>query len=128
MSTIDDFSVCCTGDVVVGDTILYTEGVFGGSLRKPKHLGDRQVVAKVIRDSYGKGKQQHTFTLQIIWSEGIQALEVGATTLRKGRNVYRNGTFRLLWDNETKRERLCEEKHQRGDVARQAREQRRDMR
>lgn len=114
----------CTGDVVVGDTIDFTEAVFGGSHRKPKFLGDRQIIAKVIGDSYGAKKQQHTFTLQVKHSEGEQPIGSGKTIRRKGRNVYRNGTHRLRWNDERLRQSVADEKHERGDAARTDRDHR----
>ncbi len=111
----------CTGDVVCGDTIRFSEGVFGGSYRKPKHIGNREIIAEVVKDSYGQQKQQHTFTLVVLESSGEQPLKVGTKTTRKGRNVYRNGTERLLWDDEAARESVADEKHERGDDARQKR-------
>ena len=113
-----EFPVDATGDVVVGDTIRFTEGVFGGSFRNPKYLGTRTVEAEVTKDSYGEAKQQHTFTLRILASEGYDALEAGKTTRRKGRNVYRNGTARKQWDDENARQKALDEKHARGDIAR----------
>ena len=44
----------CTGDICLGDTIQFTEAVFGGSYRKPRYLGDRTITAKVVNDSYGR--------------------------------------------------------------------------
>lgn len=120
----EEFSINCTGDVVSGDHIRFNEGVFSGSYRKPKFQGERIIEARVIRDSYGDAKQQHTFTLEVTASEGEDALPVGKTIRRKGRNVYRNGTHRKPWGNETQRGEALEEKHQRGDNARAARQHR----
>lgn len=118
---MDDFTVDCTGDVVAGDEIEFIEAVFGGSHRKPKYLGERKIRAKVLRDSYGEAKQQHTFTLEILGSEGYDALPAGKTTTRKGRNVYRNGTMRKPWNDETARTAAADEKHRRGEHARAGR-------
>lgn len=46
----------------------------GGSYRKPRFLGERRVAARVLADSYGSAKQQHTFTLLVIESDGYEAL------------------------------------------------------
>jgi hypothetical protein len=121
---IDNYPINCTGDVVAGDVIKFTEAVFGGSFRKPKYLGDRTIIAKVVKDSYGSAKQQHTFTIEVLSSSGEQPLEVGTITTRKGRNVYRNGTWRKAWASEEDRVKVAEEKHQRGDVARARRAKR----
>lgn len=119
------FEYDCTGDVCRGDVILFTEAVFGGSYRKPRFLGERRIVARVIGDSYGAQRQQHTFTLEVLASEGVQPLEVGIRTTRKGRNVYRNECRRLPWADEAARRAALDEKHARGDAARAERDERR---
>ncbi len=115
----------CTGDVVTGDTITWTEAVFGGSVRKPRFLGERTITARVVKDSYGADKQQHTFSVEVIASVGYDALKPGTKTTRKGRNIYRNGTTRLPWPDEAARHAVANEKHARGDMARRARDERR---
>ena len=40
---------------------------------------------------------------------------------RKGRNVYRNGTSRMAWADEALRNEARQEKHSRGDIAREIR-------
>jgi hypothetical protein len=117
------FSINTTGDVVTGDVIQWEEGVFTSS-KKPKFLGNRTVRAVVIKDSYGSDKQQHTFTILPLSSSGTQPIAVGKQTTRKGRNIYRNGTMRMPWTNEDKRQAVANEKHARGDVARAARDRR----
>lgn len=124
---IKNFSIDCTGDVVVGDEIEFTEAVFGGSHRRPTFLGERTIRARVIKDSYGAEKQQHTFSLEVISSDGYKKLSVGAKTRRKGRNVYRNGTLRREWTDETVRRAAQDEKHFRGDAARAHRDVRREQ-
>lgn len=120
------YSIPATGDVCTGDEILFTEAVFGGSHRKPTFLGERRVAARIVKDSYGAAKQQHTFTLEIIASDGVQPLVAGTKTTRKGRNVYRNGTARKPWADEAARREALDEKHGRGDAARSARDSRKE--
>jgi len=127
MNIMDDFTIDCTGDVVVGDTIFFTEIVWGGSYRKPINSGKRDIIAKVLKDSYGDRKQQHTFTLEIIDSVGVRALRTGLKINRKGRNIYRNGTRRLPWKCPEARDLAQNEKHNRGDEARRARDMRRSF-
>ena len=115
----------CTGDVVVGDTILFTEAVWGGSYQNPVHEGKRTIIAEVTKDSYGEKKQQHTFTFRVIDSWGHNALKKDFVTRRKGRNVYKNGTRRLPWDCREARTLALNEKHSRGNQARAARNIRR---
>ena len=113
-----------TGDVVTGDTVRFKEGVFSPG-RRGKYLGERNVTAKIVGDSYGGKKQQHTFSLEVIDSDGFRPLEPGMKTRRKGRNVYRHGTERLEWADEQAREAVAAEKHERGGRARVRRDQRR---
>ena len=116
-----EFPITCTGDVVAGDVIRFTEGVFGGSRDRPKKVGDRTIVARVLRESYGADKQQHTFSIEVIESSGHQPLKPGALTTRKGRNIYRNGTQRKPWPEEADRTAALDEKHTRGAAARKQR-------
>jgi len=124
---MSNFNIHATGDVVTGDTIEFSEGVFGGSFRRPKYIGERKIQAKVIKDSYGLEKQQHTFTLEVIKSSGEDAIVRGKKIRRKGRNVYRNGTMRIAWEDEGQRKIALAEKHERGGCARSDRELRKNV-
>lgn len=105
----------CTGDVVVGDVVSFERAVFVGSFKKPKFSHNETITGKVVKDSYGADKQQHTFTLELV---------DGKKTLIKGRNLYRNGVTRLEWANEEDRKAVANEKHTRGDFARARRAER----
>jgi hypothetical protein len=127
--------VPCTGDACVGDTIRWTEAVWPaykprgrfGRRKTPLPLGERTIVAEIVRDSYGKQKQQHTFTLCVIAAEGYDALEAGKTIQRKGRTLYRNGTERQEWTDEAERANALADKHNRGNRAREQRAARREL-
>lgn len=114
----DEFAIPCAGDVCAGDTILFGESVFGGSYRKPRFLGERRIAARVVRDSYGGAKQQHTFTIEVLASDGYDPLAAGTTTTRKGRNVYRIATWRRPWTDEAARREALDEKHERAAMLR----------
>ncbi|MQM05502.1 hypothetical protein Taro_038311 [Colocasia esculenta] len=69
-----------------------------------------KVAGRIVKESYGAAKQQHTFT---------------------GRNLYRLKTMRQYtyphpqfqrWDDEEERNRVLQEKHRRGGIARYSRE------
>jgi hypothetical protein len=111
-----EFKVDCTGDAVCGDYVFFQRAVFNGSWRKPTFSHYEDVEGEIIRDSYGEAKQQHTFTI---------LLPDGSTTRIKGRNLYRNGTERLLWIDEEERKAVAEEKHYRGSAARRMAAERR---
>ncbi len=105
-----EFTIDCTGDVVAGDTILFTEGVFiGGDFsafsRPAKNIGTRKVIAEVVRESHSDSKEQRTFTLRVIRSEGCQALAPNEPAYRKARIIYRNGTRRKPWADESQRQK-----------------------
>lgn len=120
----DVYVIEATGDVVAGDRIRFTEAVFGGTFRRPQYIGDRTVEAEVLRDSYGKVEQQHTFTIRIIRCEGVEPLAAGTITHRKGRNIYRRGVWRAPWADEAQRVAVQRDKWSRGDAAREQRARR----
>lgn len=119
MINIDKYKIDCTGDVCVGDEITIVRAVFRGSYRKPKFSHNERLFLKVVKDSYGKEKQQHTFTCLNI--------ETNQKILIKGRNVYRNGTMRKPWKDEELRNKTLDEKHERGDKARFMRDWRKSI-
>lgn len=108
-----EHTINCTGDAVVGDQVRFERATFSGSFRNAKFAGFEMVCGKIVRDSYGRDKQQHTFTL---------ALDGGGKLRIKGRNLYANGLFRKPWADESLRHAVADEKHGRGDQARAARE------
>ncbi|CAL5350305.1 unnamed protein product [Camellia sinensis] len=48
------FAINCTGDVCKGDVVLFTQKVY-------KKFGKRTIAGRVVKESYGAAKQQHTF-------------------------------------------------------------------
>jgi len=119
--------ITANGDIVSGDVIKFIESVFGGSFKKPKYLGDREIVAEVINDSYGRKKQQHTFTIKVLECSGTNVIKSGTITTRKGRNIYKNNPERLEWEDEELRDEVAEEKHERGRIAREQIKIRKEM-
>ncbi|KAG9450848.1 hypothetical protein H6P81_010813 [Aristolochia fimbriata] len=115
------FLINCTGDVCRGDVVLFRQRVYrkfdlarkGGDV-----IGKRTVAGRVVKESYGAAKQQHTFTVEVLWSKGPQSLPPLFPLLVKGRNLYRLKTFRQLWDDEVERHKVLAEKHKRGGEAR----------
>jgi len=99
-------TVDCTGNVCEGDVINFEQAVFTGNYPKARFSHMESIYALVLKDSYGEKKQQHTFT--------ILKLNTFDTTHVKGRNIYRNGTIRLLWNDEYQRDCVLEEKYERG--------------
>ncbi|KAG0599182.1 hypothetical protein M758_12G134000 [Ceratodon purpureus] len=114
----------CTGDVCQGDTVLFQHAVFDTPFDIERRcasgppLGQRWVAGKVVNESYGAAKQQHTFTIEVLWSTGTKPFSVMHPVRIKGRNLYRIQTLRQLWPDETKRQMVLDEKHARGAEAR----------
>jgi len=100
ISSNDGYTINCTGDCCKGDEITF----FNAAKSSEKLFG------RIIAESYGAEKQQHTFTI-----------EVDAEPMKiKGRNLYKNGVNRKPWANEEERKKVIEEKHKRGGAARTA--------
>lgn len=103
------YSVNCTGDAVTGDEVCFEKAVFSGYFKSAKFSHFELIKGKIINDSYGADKQQHTFTIELL---------DGSKMKIKGRNLYRNGTFRKPWSSEGARQLNLDEKHKRGAQAR----------
>ncbi|XP_039127637.1 zinc finger CCCH domain-containing protein 62 [Dioscorea cayenensis subsp. rotundata] len=118
------FVIDCTGDVCKGDVVLFRQKIyskFDKVTRGAKVIGKRIVAGRIVKESYGSAKQQHTFTVEVLWSEGKQALAPLFPLLVKGRNLYRLKTFRQPWNDEAERAKVLDEKHKRGAAARHVR-------
>ncbi|MBA0717330.1 hypothetical protein Golax_005163 [Gossypium laxum] len=78
------FFINCTGDVCKGDVVLFTQKVykkFNKMTRRGKLLGKRTIAGRVVKESYGKAKQQHTFTH---WSDEGERKHVLAEKHKRG--------------------------------------------
>ncbi|KAL9229757.1 hypothetical protein vseg_005191 [Gypsophila vaccaria] len=121
------FNINCKGDVCRGDVVLFTQKVYGSFdkvTRNGKLLGKRTIAGRVVKESYGAAKQQHTFTVEVLWSKGVKKLPPLFPLLVKGRNLYRLNTCRQPWKSEGERRKILDEKHTRGTAARLKREKR----
>ena len=105
----------CTGNCCVGDEIIFERAVFSGNYFKPKFSHFETIEGKIIKDSYGAEKQQHTFTI---------LKEDGDKMRIKGRNLYKRGVKRKIWKDENKRKEVLDEKYKRGNEARKLRDER----
>jgi hypothetical protein len=119
-----------TGDIVAGDNILFYEPLWATAFnprqrRSPAPARYRVIVAEVVRESYGPDKQQHSFTPRVLESSGCDPFAGGTVVFRKGRNIHRNGCWRLPWPDQSARETARLEKHSHGNAARQERDARR---
>ena len=103
-------------NLTIGTVIEFNEGVFGGSYRRPTHLGTRTITGTIVKESYGQKRGQHTFTIEVTKCTGYAADEVlrRGKICRKGRNVYRD--CRVISTPENQAE-LAKEKAQRAAEA-----------
>ncbi|CAN6305323.1 unnamed protein product [Urochloa humidicola] len=123
---VSSFLFNCKGDACKGDVVMFEQNIYRrkkGALRGVKgHLcGQRTNAGRIIKESYGTAKQQHTFTIEILWSKGYKPWPPLHPLLIKGRNLYKDKTMRQPWHDEEERNRAIQEKHERGDLARKSR-------
>ncbi|KAI3932271.1 hypothetical protein MKW98_024991 [Papaver atlanticum] len=95
--------VCnCKGDACTGDVVMFEQNVYemynisSRSATGPP-CGSRSVAGRIVKESYGSAKQQHTFTIE---------------------------TMRQLWADEEMRRKVLLEKHSRGSLAKSNRKTR----
>ncbi|GMI68847.1 hypothetical protein HRI_000554000 [Hibiscus trionum] len=114
------FFIDCTGDVCKGDVVLFNQKVYKkfDNISRRRLLGKRTIAGRVVKESYGKAKQQHTFTVEVLWSKGTKKLPLLFPLLVKGRNLYKSRTYRQRWCDEAERRNVIAEKHKRGKAAR----------
>ncbi|XP_072991630.1 uncharacterized protein [Typha latifolia] len=123
------FVLNCKGDACTGDVVMFEQKVYemyciaSRSATGPP-CGTRIVAGRIVKESYGAAKQQHTFTIEVLWSKGEKPLPPLHPLLIKGRNLYRLKTMRQRWTDEEQRRKILQEKHARGIIARSNRENR----
>ncbi|RZC89953.1 hypothetical protein C5167_029018 [Papaver somniferum] len=119
----------CKGDACCGDVVMFEQNVYemyniaSRSATGPP-CGTRTIAGRIVKESYGSAKQQHTFTIEVLWSKGVEPLPPLHPLLIKGRNLYKLKTMRQLWADEELRRKVLLEKHSRGSLARSNRETR----
>ncbi|KAE8708716.1 Fatty acid biosynthesis 1 [Hibiscus syriacus] len=124
---ISSFVLNCKGDACTGDVVMFEQNVYemfnlaSRSASGPP-CGTRIVAGRIVKESYGAAKQQHTFTIEVLWSKGEKPLPPLHPLLIKGRNLYRLKTLRQKWEDEGERQKVSMEKHSRGSLARSYRE------
>ncbi|XP_020701968.1 zinc finger CCCH domain-containing protein 62-like isoform X3 [Dendrobium catenatum] len=123
----ESFVLNCKGDACLGDVVIFEQNVYemfsiaSRSATGPP-CGTRTVAGRIVKESYGVAKQQHTFTIEVLWSKGEKPLPPLRQLLIKGRNLYRIKTMRQRWVDEGERFKVLQEKHGRGAHARYSRE------
>lgn len=132
---VSSFVLNCKGDACKGDVVIFEQNIYKRKKGAPRGRGDRGRLCgqrtlcgkrtnagRIIKESYGTAKQQHTFTIEILWSEGYKPWPPLHPLLIKGRNLYKDKTMRQPWPDEQKRSRVLQEKHARGFIARKSRD------
>ncbi|XP_062156567.1 zinc finger CCCH domain-containing protein 62-like isoform X2 [Alnus glutinosa] len=126
---VSSFVLNCKGDACTGDVVMFEQNVYemfniaSRSASGPP-CGTRIVAGRIVKESYGAAKQQHTFTIEVLWSKGEKPLPPLHPLLIKGRNLYRLKTLRQRWEDERERQKVLMDKHSRGSFARSDREAR----
>ncbi|XP_047072530.1 zinc finger CCCH domain-containing protein 62-like [Lolium rigidum] len=121
------FVLNCKGDACKGDVVVFEQNIYRRKKGDPRGVksrlcGQRTNAGRIIKESYGTAKQQHTFTVEILWSKGYKPWPPLHPLLIKGRNLYKDKTMRQPWPDEQERSRVLQEKHARGFLARKSRE------
>ncbi|EXC01341.1 Zinc finger CCCH domain-containing protein 62 [Morus notabilis] len=129
MYPVSSFELNCKGDACTGDVVLFEQNVYdmfniASRSANGGPCGTRIVAGRIVKESYGAAKQQHTFTVEVLWSKGEKPLPPLHPLLIKGRNLYRLKTLRQRWVDEGDRQKILTEKHLRGSLARSGREER----
>ncbi|OMO66035.1 hypothetical protein COLO4_30808 [Corchorus olitorius] len=95
------FVLNCKGDACTGDVVMFEQNVYemfniaSRSASGPP-CGTRIVAGRIVKESYGAAKQQHTFTIEVLWSKGEKPLPPLHPLLIKGRNLYKLKTLRQV--------------------------------
>ncbi|PUZ39398.1 hypothetical protein GQ55_9G304800 [Panicum hallii var. hallii] len=123
---VSSFVLNCKGDACKGDVVMFEQNIYRRKKGAPREVkgrlcGQRTNAGRIINESYGTAKQQHTFTIEILWSKGYKPWPALHPLLIKGRNLYKDKTMRQPWPDELERNRVIQEKHERGDLARKSR-------
>jgi hypothetical protein len=108
--------------IVPGDEVEYWEGVYDGKYPNGLWIGRKQVVARVLKESFGTKDGHHRLKMEVLSSEGKNPFEAGKRILRREQSLYRyySRTIRKAWADENDRlkaietsNRLFEENSQR---------------
>ncbi|XP_068662642.1 zinc finger CCCH domain-containing protein 62-like [Aristolochia californica] len=123
---VSSFVLDCKGDACTGDVVMFEQNVYDmysivSRCATAPPCGKRTIAGRIVKESYGAAKQQHTFTIEVLWCKGTNTLPPLHPLLIKGRNLYRLKTMRQRWAHEEERNRVLLEKHKRGNVARSCR-------
>ena len=109
----ESYSIDCTGDVAIGDAILWGEEVRKGGRgarkgrRKGKVIGHRLVAALVMDDRLEptRGPGEHVYRLFVVACDGVRPIPAQTTIYRQTPDLTK-AIRRRPWLNEEDRERV----------------------
>lgn len=108
--------------IVPGDEVEFWEGVYDGDFPNGSWEGRRQIVARVLKESFGAKKGHHMLKMEVLSSKGTKSFEAGKQIRKREQSLYRyyGRTIRKAWADENDRlkaietsNRLLEENSQR---------------
>lgn len=105
---MNEYKIDCTGNCVTGDEVQFEKDIFVGSYPNSKWNGTETIYGKIIKDSYGSSKGQHTFTVELVSGEKMRI---------KGLNLYKYAVYRKAWANEEERNKALNNKYERAKFA-----------
>ncbi|KAL5579615.1 hypothetical protein UlMin_012057, partial [Ulmus minor] len=108
------------GDIVLFEHNVYVLFNIASPSASGPPCGTRIIACRIVKESYGASKQQHTFTYY--GAKGRSHFLHFIPLLIKGWNLYCLKTLRQKWEDEGERENHWTEKHLRGSLARSNRE------
>ncbi|KAA8541608.1 hypothetical protein F0562_022760 [Nyssa sinensis] len=86
---VSSFVLNCKGDSCMGDVVMFEQNVYemfniaSRSASGPP-CGTRIVAGRIVKESYGAAKQQHTFTVEVLWSKGRETFPSSSSTPNQG--------------------------------------------
>ncbi|RLN17740.1 zinc finger CCCH domain-containing protein 62-like [Panicum miliaceum] len=109
---VSSFVLNCKGDACKGDVVMFEQNIY-----RSIDVGKRELLVKSRAAYVVKG----SMPIEILWSKGYKPWPPLHPLLIKGRNLYKDKTMRQPWPDEVERNRVIQEKHERGDLARKSR-------
>lgn len=102
-------------NLIQGQKIQWTEPVFTGQFPKSKFVGTRTNIGIITNDSYGRKRGQHSFTIEIIASDGVDPYSPKTICRRLGRNLYKTSA---ILEEPADKENIEKDKFNRAQAAR----------
>ncbi|KAI7750826.1 hypothetical protein M8C21_028088, partial [Ambrosia artemisiifolia] len=95
------FSINCTGDARERDVVFL----------RGKHVDKRTVAGRIVKVRQCGSRDKHKFLIKVLWTLPSMNNSRRLPWLVRSHNLYKFGTFRQPWKDETIRSKMFEEKH-----------------